>query len=196
MPWAVRLADPDARLPLHDVQAGGAVQASSATRGPRVPARRPEDRVRKQPSDAGWILVEQLRDLHPRDQDGRAQAPHDARRCGHVPDLVSSLTTFANGDLTTAVVPWGGSPHSLSVRGKINDEPHLHDNTFQHGAGPDVGPRLELAIDPLVPRDRFCVASVQADCMKVVAKPGSKMARFLGSAVDYLAGDHEVLSHV
>jgi hypothetical protein len=101
----------------------------------------------------------------------------------------------ANGDLTTVKVPWRTSPYEISVRGTVQDEPHLHNNTFQHGAVPGAGPRLELVIDPLVPSDHFCLSAVPADCTEVSAKAGSQMKKFLGTATYFLAADHNPISH-
>jgi hypothetical protein len=102
------------------------------------------------------------------------------------------------GDRTTANVPWGKSPYELSVAGSISDAPHVHDNTFQHGAGPSVGPRLELLIDPLVPRDQLCQnvdLDIAPKCMSVSTEPGSQMQTFLGTATYTAAADHEPIPH-
>jgi hypothetical protein len=102
------------------------------------------------------------------------------------------------GDRTTANVPWGKSPYELSVAGNISDAPHVHDNTFQHGVGPGVGPRLELLIDPLVPRDKLCQnvdLDIAPECMSVSTEPGTQMQTFLGTATYTAAADHEPISH-
>jgi len=109
-----------------------------------------------------------------------------------VPDM--RLSWRAPGGFTTVAVPWRESPFELSVRGRVNDEPHLHDNTFQHGDRPGIGPRLELVIDPLVPRDKFCIPQIQPDCMSVSTKPDSLMDRFLGTATYFLGADHQPIS--
>lgn len=101
----------------------------------------------------------------------------------------------ANGDTTTVTVPWSKSPYELSVKGRVPDAPHLHDNTFQHGAQPGVGPRLELVIDPLVPRDKSCLPQVMADCTNVSTKRGGRMGKFLGSATYFIAADHEAIPY-
>jgi hypothetical protein len=100
----------------------------------------------------------------------------------------------AGGNLTTVEVPWSASPYGLSIRGLIDDIPHAHDNTFQHGATAGAGPRLELVVDPLVPRDKFCVPAIQSDCMRITTAPGSAMARFLGHAEYTLGADHELIA--
>jgi hypothetical protein len=101
----------------------------------------------------------------------------------------------ADGVTTNASIPWADSPYDLSVRGRVEDVPHLHDNTFQHGDEPGAGPGLHLVIDPLVPRDRFCVTAIEPDCATVGSQPGTTMARFLGSADIWAAADHEAISN-
>lgn len=109
-----------------------------------------------------------------------------------VPDMHFSWRV--NGGLTSVEVPWGRSPFGLSVTGSVMDVPHVHDNTFQHGRAPGVGPRLELVIGPLVPRDRFCIPTINPGCMAITTKPGTSMARFLGRATYSLGADHETIS--
>jgi len=101
----------------------------------------------------------------------------------------------ADGTTTRAAIPWTASPYELTVRGSIQDAPHLHDNTFQHGPAPGAGPSLRLLIDPLVPRDRFCFSAVAADCGSIRVEDGTPMADLLDDASVFAAADHEVLSH-
>jgi hypothetical protein len=121
-----------------------------------------------------------------------------ALRAAHLPaDLVPGMrfTWRDKNGTTTSSVPWAPSPYSMTMHGRIHDEPHLHDNTFQHGDAAG-GPQLELVIDPLVPRDKFCIPSAQVDCMRIKTQPGTSMARFLGAATYTLAADHDNLTKV
>jgi len=115
-----------------------------------------------------------------------------------LPAISVPLISFdwrADDATTTASIPWTGSPYEVSIRGRVRDVPHLHDNTFQYGDEPGAGPRLHLVIDPLVPQDRFCLSALEPGCAGVSTQPGTPMSDFLGTAVGDAGADHEVISH-